>query len=59
MVRKVCKGKNTGQTYIEDEEAAVHQYLNKKFYSSGNKMNGVLPEPMEIKKVSTNDKNTD
>lgn len=55
MVKKVCTGLNTGNKYIEDEEAAIHQYLNKKFYNSGNKDNRVLPEPMEIKKVKSND----
>jgi len=63
MVRKVCKGLKTQKIYIEDEEAAVHRYLNKLYssYSTGSKeklVDPVLPEPMEIRRVKKIDKNT-
>jgi len=59
MVRKICRGIDTGKTYIEDEEAAVHRYLNKVFpsYSSGTKeklVDPALPEPVEIRRVRNN-----
>jgi len=63
MVRKICRGMDTGKTYIEDEEPAVHRYLNKVYssYSTGTKeklLDPALPEPMEIRRVKTIDKNT-
>jgi len=59
MVKKICRGMDTGKTYIEDEEAAVHRYLNKVYpsYSTGIKeklVDPVLHEPVEIRRVRKN-----
>lgn len=54
MVQKRCIGALSQEVYIEDEEAAVHRYLNIK-YSEANEDKKVLPEPLIIKGVTKHD----
>lgn len=55
MVRKKCIGALTQKVYIEDEEAAIHRYLNKKYSQSLDNSNPnikmFLPEPLMIKRA--------
>lgn len=58
MVRKRCIGMVSQNVYIEDEEAAIHRYLNKRFQSSSkddSTIKKVYPEPLVIKRVRKDD----
>lgn len=58
MVRKRCIGMYSQNVYMEDEEAAIHRYLNKRFHSSSkddSTIKKVYPEPLIIQRVRKND----
>lgn len=58
MVRKRCIGMLSQNIYIEDEEAAIHRYLNKKYQSSSkddSSIKKVYPEPLTIQRVRKSD----